>query len=397
MKQIELVMVTPNNNNKYYKMKENSDNTFTAIWGRVGSSENTMNYPIEQWEKKYNEKIKKGYKDITSLKSESATTVFKDITDKNVANLLNTLQKYSKQAIIQNYTVSSEQVTQNQIDKAQEILDELATLLRKKMIVNSVIDEKLTDLYTVIPRKMKKVQDFILNGDGDKNKAKQILQREQDSIDNMRGQVAIQNTKSDKDEVTLEDVLGVKIKKVDDDSIINQIKDLMQSNANQLVSVFEVIKTDTQKAFDKQRNKSIKHWTKLLWHGSRNENWLNILKTGLKIRPTCAVQTGAMFGNGCYFADKCQKSVGYTSLKGSYWASGSSRQAFLALYDVNTGMEYRIQQHTSDCYYMDYSKLKSKGDYDSLFAKGGIDLRNNEYIVYKESQCTIKYLVEIGE
>jgi poly [ADP-ribose] polymerase len=104
-----------------------------------------------------------------------------------------------------------------------------------------------------------------------------------------------------------------------------------------------------------------------------------------------------MFGSGIYFADKYQKSRGYTSLTGSYWASGSSKQAFMALYEVNTGMEYRIQQHTSECYSMNYDNLKKKGDFDSLFAKGGIDLRNNEYIVYKEEQCTIKYLIEIGE
>ena len=40
-------------------------------------------------------------------------------------------------------------------------------------------------------------------------------------------------------------------------------------------------------------------------------------------------------------------------------------------------------------------KLKAKGDYDSLFAKGGVDLKNNEYIVYNDNQCTIKYIIEL--
>ena len=39
-------------------------------------------------------------------------------------------------------------------------------------------------------------------------------------------------------------------------------------------------------------------------------------------------------------------------------------------------------------------KLRQHGDYDSLFAEGGIDLKNNEYIVYNEAQCTPRYLVE---
>jgi poly [ADP-ribose] polymerase len=42
------------------------------------------------------------------------------------------------------------------------------------------------------------------------------------------------------------------------------------------------------------------------------------------------------------------------------------------------------------------SQLIKKGEYDSVFAHGGYDLRNNEFIIYSEPQCTIKYLVEVG-
>jgi poly [ADP-ribose] polymerase len=33
--------------------------------------------------------------------------------------------------------------------------------------------------------------------------------------------------------------------------------------------------------------------------------------------------------------------------------------------------------------------------YDSLYAKGGADLRNDEYIIFEGERCTIKYLIEI--
>jgi poly [ADP-ribose] polymerase len=36
------------------------------------------------------------------------------------------------------------------------------------------------------------------------------------------------------------------------------------------------------------------------------------------IRPSGAVYTGSMFGDGIYFADKAAKSIGYSSLSGSY-------------------------------------------------------------------------------
>lgn len=394
-KQIEMVMVTSENNNKYYRMFEEG-NSFTVKYGRVGGSEQIMSYPIEDWNKIYNSKIKKGYKDITSLKSTIKTAILKDVTDSTIMKLLSDLQKYSKQSILDNYTVSSEEVTCIQLDKAQEILNTIASMLKYKNISNPDIDNKLTELYTVIPRKMKKVQDFILNGTGDKAKAKAILEREQDAIDVMKGQVSINQISSDDSDKTLEDVLGVKISKVSDNDTIQKIKDMMGTEADKFKQCFEVIHKSSRDRFEKQKKESVKHWTKLLWHGSRNENWLNILKTSLLIRPTGAVHTGSMFGDSIYFADKCKKALGYTSLSGSYWAKGNANQAFMALYEVNTGMEYRVDKHTSEMYSMSYKNLKAKGEYDSLFAKGGIDLVNNEYMIYKAEQCTIKYLVELN-
>ena len=34
---------------------------------------------------------------------------------------------------------------------------------------------------------------------------------------------------------------------------------------------------------------------------------------------------------------------------------------------------------------------------DSVFAQGGADLRNDEYIVYDSTQVTIRYLIELTE
>jgi poly [ADP-ribose] polymerase len=142
-----------------------------------------------------------------------------------------------------------------------------------------------------------------------------------------------------------------------------------------------------EKALDKKK--------RLYFHGSRNENWFNILQTGLLIRPSGAVHTGSMFGDGIYFADKAQKSIGYTSLNGSYWARGGDNKAFLALFDVHLGKQKEILHHDSSCYSLSDKVLKKDG-YDSVFAKGGADLRNNEFIVYNSAQCTVSHLIEIG-
>ena len=102
-----------------------------------------------------------------------------------------------------------------------------------------------------------------------------------------------------------------------------------------------------------------------------------------------------MFGDGIYFADKAQKSIGYTSLYGSYWAQGSSSVGYLALYDVLLGNSKTSAKHTSDLYSLNHAKLIKEG-YHSFFAKGGADLINNEYIVYTPSATTIRYIVEIN-
>ncbi|KAI9842327.1 MAG: Poly [ADP-ribose] polymerase 1 [Sclerophora amabilis] len=50
---------------------------------------------------------------------------------------------------------------------------------------------------------------------------------------------------------------------------------------------------------------------RLLWHGSRCQNFGGILSQGLRIAPPEAPSTGKMFGNGVYLADVSSKSAGY--------------------------------------------------------------------------------------
>ena len=67
----------------------------------------------------------------------------------------------------------------------------------------------------------------------------------------------------------------------------------------------------------------------------------------------------------------------------------------MALFDVHVGNQYHVNTHTSECYKFSRKYLKNKGDYDSVYAHKGADLRNDEFIVYESSQCTIKAIVEM--
>ena len=54
---------TSTNHNKFYHMIENKDGaSFTASWGRIGTTGRTQIYGMYEWDMKYREKINKGYK-----------------------------------------------------------------------------------------------------------------------------------------------------------------------------------------------------------------------------------------------------------------------------------------------------------------------------------------------
>ena len=72
-----LVMVTAENNNKFYKMIPHG-NTFTAEYGRLGNSSfQTKEYPISKFESSYRSKIAKGY-----VKVDETTGTEKEYSEK---------------------------------------------------------------------------------------------------------------------------------------------------------------------------------------------------------------------------------------------------------------------------------------------------------------------------
>jgi len=144
-------------------------------------------------------------------------------------------------------------------------------------------------------------------------------------------------------------------------------------------SIFRVANPITRDRFERVPD------TRLLFHGSHNQNWLNILSKGLVIRPSAA--NDSMFGRGLYFADKAEKSAGYTN----YWRD----KGYMGVFEVNLGNPLHVHTHYSWCYELPKDD-RMKG-YDSVWAYAGKSLRNAEYIVYRDSQATIKYLIELRD
>jgi predicted DNA-binding WGR domain protein len=60
---------TKNNHSKFYEMTENDDSaSFTASWGRIGTTGRTQIYGMNEWPKIYISKLNKGYRDTTTKK-----------------------------------------------------------------------------------------------------------------------------------------------------------------------------------------------------------------------------------------------------------------------------------------------------------------------------------------
>jgi poly [ADP-ribose] polymerase len=401
LKPIKLVMVTAENNNKYYLMTPQGTQ-FVAEWGRVGVTKSVKTYAISKWDATYKEKIKKGYTDVSDLVTENVTvTTHKKISDPKIDALMSTLLGFSKKSVADNYTVSSDAVTPLQVSDAQGRLDELTTLAGKfdqKYDVERA-NNLLLNLYTTIPRRMANVKHHLLDLIEDKplDRFRRIIDTEQKTLDVMSGQVKMRGVAGTPNipDQTILDVLGISVE-LGDSADEMMVRHLMAGDAHEFKAVYRVTHKETRDKYQKWTDETKTKRFGLFWHGSRNENWVGILQSGLLIRPSNAVLTGAMFGHGIYFADKYRKSANYTSLAGSYWARGAANKAFLAVMDVHVGNQLEIMRHSHDCYNFNKAVMTQRG-YDSVFAKGGADLINNEYITYDSAQSTIKYLVEVGK
>jgi poly [ADP-ribose] polymerase len=408
---VYLLKVEPGaNNNKFYEQTEQPDGTFSVKFGRVDSSCQNTSYPMSNWEKKYREKLRKGYEDITAYRGqivENVSTKNSDgesviSKDKNVTEIIKALQSYARAQTAAVYNVKAVSVTQKQIDDAQICVDNLSNIVKdtfsKSWDIN-VFNTELLKLFRIIPRKMLKVNDHLITDSWDRTRIEKMVEEEQSNLDSMASQVSQQKAEDVADEVvdnkekseeTLLESLGIEMELLPTGLEYEKVKHLAQEHGKRVTKVYKVINKNTQKVFDEHLNNVNNKKVELFWHGSRNQNWWFILQQGLKIRPAGVATVGNMFGWGCYFASESDKSMGYTD--SGRWVRGQGgSKVYMALYDVHLGKQYETFSSDSS---LSKDKLKILGDYNSTWGKKGPHLYRHEYIIYNTSQCTIKYLVE---
>ena len=413
VKPVYLIMITEQNNNKYYNCFPNGDGTFTVKYGRVGGHESTTSYPMSKWNAQINSKIKKGYVDrsdlMTDVIEDSKVEPKKDSSDEfsvikntSVRDIIKRLFDFANKVVQSSYKVSASVVTQSMIDTAQEYIDNLSNECKNLSIEE--FNKLLIKIFNTIPRKMDTVKNYLAKDTAEFTK---IIEREQETLDAMRGQVYKRVEKKEEtseeivETVSILEKMGITMEDATDEDVA-KIKKAMGDSAHKFYKAWRVSNKETEKNYNKFVKENNIGNVQLLCHGSRNQNWFNILKTGLKIRPAGAIITGAMFGYGIYWSNPSKyhggvaKSIGYTSL-GGYWTKDYQNCGFLAFFDVALGDSYDVYSFDSKYYNFDLNRLKKeKSNAWNLFAHGGTGmLRNDEIIVYTDKQMTIRYLVEI--
>lgn len=129
------------------------------------------------------------------------------------------------------------------------------------------------------------------------------------------------------------------------------------------------------------------------YHGSRNMNCLSILHNGLILNPK-APKVGHMFGYGIYLAPKAKKSIGYTSLNGSFWVHGTSDKAYLFVMKTVYKSPYHVYTWTSGMKSLTKSRISP---HDAVFAHAGTSLRNDEVVIFDDAQVTLQYIIELKQ
>lgn len=376
------------NNNRFYRMSQEG-NIIVVEMGRNGAAPVVQKKPASLWDSIYRKKIAEGYVETADLhvleKKEVQGEKYIPVKDESVRKFFDSIMHYANKELETKYLVSWADVTQEQIDRARMLIDEMSV---SKDILEC--QNLLVELFAVIPRKMKNVKDHL---PWHMKSMPHIIEKEYELLDIMAAKVLNESESILKQDMTVLDALGLNIRPVSKKEEEQIIKHLSKESAPHYKRAFRVEnhKTDARFAeYMKKKGMSDKDIS-YLYHGSRNSNYYGLLTRGPLLYPDAPV-TGKMFGQGLYFANRARKSIGYTSLNGSYWAVGKSQQAFLAVYKVC----YKNAKHLSEWKHeMSRYNAKKIAPHDAVFAHGGADLINDEIIIYDEAACTLQYIIEL--
>jgi poly [ADP-ribose] polymerase len=420
------------NSNKFYTIEIHEAGgkyrLFTE-YGRVGvSSRKEVRYPSglpeaqSEFQKIIKSKEKKGYVKIEIAQATTGSQKGKELIDttllkeapavtKSKSSLSPQIQSFVKQIYDEtgqklNSLVKGDvnsdgasplgKLSVNQLDKGRAVLQEIADGLNSKKIVS--IDESIplsNEYYRHIPKAFgRNISKYTLAIDSMEkvNEEMDILKFYEDSL--RMGNIIYDTSNLDKQyealysDICILDPQSNKYQKIVDYVISSQSR---HHGVNLKVKHIYTVSQKKAPKFDSAPGN-----IKELFHGTRSANMTGILSSYLKLpNQLRGVHiTGAMLGGGLYFADQSTKSSQYSCSRFG-GSTNSYNTSFMFLCDVSLGKMYEAPQA------MNFSNppngfhsVKGVEGYTRTYGYG--TLLHNEYVVYREAQQKISYIIEFA-
>ncbi|KAJ0068472.1 hypothetical protein NL108_008437 [Boleophthalmus pectinirostris] len=304
-----------------------------------------------------------------------------------------------------------------QIAKGFDVLEEIEAALNRKS-KQSELEELSSKFFTIIPHNFGRVRPPTINSNEIIEKKKEMLmvladielaqtlksetEKAQEEMIETVPHPADQDYSSLKCNLTLLDKKSQTYKIIE--KYLNETKCSYMKIS--ILNVWEVDRFTEGERFSENDHLENR---RLLWHGTNIAVVAAILKSGLRIMP----HSGGRVGKGIYFASENAKSAGYVAM--------SKNTGIMFLNEVALGKEYTVT--TDHC-----TLRRAPKGFDSVVARGTVEpdpsqdvvitldgkqvavpqgpaiaqpqytgshFSNSEYLVYKESQCRIRYLLEL--
>ncbi|MGH0181317.1 UNVERIFIED_CONTAM: hypothetical protein FKN15_006651 [Acipenser sinensis] len=447
-----------NNNNKFYiiQLITSGKRFFNwNRWGRVGEVGQSKLTPfvgvseaVKDFEKKFKDKTKNdwnkrdsftphpGKYTLIEVEGEEEAEVKIDTVDGVKKEVLPcTLDKPTQELInliFSNDMFNNAMETMNldikkmplgklskaQIAKGFEALEELAESLKKRTS-KSKLEELSSKFFTIIPHNFGRMRPPVID-------TLEIIAAKKEMLLVLADIELVQSLQAEKDKVKVEEIeavphpldqnylllkcnLSLMAKASKTYKVIQKYLDETGQSGRklQLLNVWEV---DREKEDDRFQAHDNLDNRRLLWHGTNVAVVAAILKSGLRIMP----HSGGRVGKGIYLASENSKSACYVR-------PSANNTGIMFLTEAALGKEFSIAK--------DDSSLEAAPEgYDSVVARGMTEpdpskdteiildgrkvvvpqgkpipqpkykdsyFSQSEYLVYKESQCRIRYLLEL--
>lgn len=348
--------------------------------------------PMSLWDDRATYYLTKGYhlyseQVLETRKVKSCDSSYKPMEDKHAQEVIDRLLAAANKVLMEQYT-SIREVPQNQIQRAEKLILELAEIRKSNDIER--FNNVYMSLLETIPRRIKSLTALLAK---DRNDFDEIIVREEELLDMLVSKLKSENAYEGQ---TYSDSTGVKIRSCTPDEYAHY-KAMASDNRCQFIDAWIVDNPKTRMAQERYvQDCDHVEWNHF-FHGSGTQNWISLMENGLLIKPSGVPHCGSMWGNGAYTANKPGKSLGYTSAQYSCWANVQDKTGFIAVFTCASKKIHHVNANQERICPNSKAELqKHCAGADTLFAHAGASGLANDEIIFFDTNClTIEALIEV--